>query len=206
MILPPLDDIIGWSHRLLAEVVRPGDALVDLTAGNGHDTLALARLLEGKGQLLAFDIQEVALDATASRLAEAGLTCRRIAAAQTLESDGLFLIHDSHHHLDRYLSRGLNGAIANLGYLPGGDKNLITRAETTVRALEQVLDALVPGGRLAVVVYPGHPGAEEEVAAVEALVSALPAADYDVLRMVAANRRRAPFLLTVGRRRVEIAG
>ncbi|RME38874.1 MAG: rRNA methyltransferase, partial [Deltaproteobacteria bacterium] len=132
--------------------------------------------------------------------------CRRIATAQPLEPDGLFLIHDSHHHLDRYLARGVHGAIANLGYLPGGDKSLITRPDTTVCALQQVLEALVPGGRLAVVVYPGHAGAEEEVAAVEAWAASLAPADFDVLRLAVVNRRKAPWLLAVARRPVELAG
>ena len=34
--------IVTWSHELVREVLRPGDLAVDLTAGKGRDTLALA--------------------------------------------------------------------------------------------------------------------------------------------------------------------
>ncbi len=50
------------------------------------------------------------------------------------------------------------GIIANLGYLPGGDRAIITRSESTLAALDQSLTSLAVGGRVAVVVYPGHAG------------------------------------------------
>lgn len=46
----------------------------------------------------------------------------------------------------------------NLGYLPGGDKGMITRSETTLLALEAAKRILMPGGLISLVVYVGHPG------------------------------------------------
>lgn len=46
----------------------------------------------------------------------------------------------------------------NLGYLPGGDKGIITRSETTLLALEAAKRILMPGGLISLVVYVGHPG------------------------------------------------
>lgn len=46
----------------------------------------------------------------------------------------------------------------NLGYLPGGDKKIITRSETTVLALEAAKRILAPGGLISIVTYVGHPG------------------------------------------------
>lgn len=46
----------------------------------------------------------------------------------------------------------------NLGYLPGGDKTVITMAETTALALEAAERIVVPGGLISIVVYVGHPG------------------------------------------------
>lgn len=46
----------------------------------------------------------------------------------------------------------------NLGYLPGGDKEIKTRSETTLMALEAAKRILIPGGLISIVVYVGHPG------------------------------------------------
>lgn len=46
----------------------------------------------------------------------------------------------------------------NLGYLPGGDKTIITKPETTLPALEAAKGILMPGGLISLVVYVGHPG------------------------------------------------
>jgi len=55
----------------------------------------------------------------------------------------------------------------NLGYLPGGDKQRITRAATTIRGMEQANRCLRPGGILTVIAYPGHPGGSDERDAVK---------------------------------------
>ncbi|KAI5335503.1 hypothetical protein L3X38_025636 [Prunus dulcis] len=44
----------------------------------------------------------------------------------------------------------------NLGYLPGGDKTIITESETTLKALEVAKSIVVPGGLISLRVYVGH--------------------------------------------------
>lgn len=46
----------------------------------------------------------------------------------------------------------------NLGFLPGGDKAIITKPETTLLALEAAKETVMPGGLISLVVYVGHPG------------------------------------------------
>ena len=41
-----------------------GDICIDATAGNGHDTLLLAELVGASGSIIAFDIQEQAVQET----------------------------------------------------------------------------------------------------------------------------------------------
>lgn len=48
------------THDWISRVVLPGDTVVDATAGNGHDTVFLARLAGPSGQVHAFDVQEEA--------------------------------------------------------------------------------------------------------------------------------------------------
>ncbi len=65
----PFTRMVSWSHRLLADVLSPGDLALDLTAGTGRDTLFLFHRLGPRGRILAFDIQREALLRTESLLA-----------------------------------------------------------------------------------------------------------------------------------------
>jgi hypothetical protein len=55
---------------------------------------------------------------------------------------------------------------------------------------------------MAVVAYVGHPGGRVEAEAVAELFSTLPASQWNVLQLLAANRPEAPFLLVAEKRRV----
>lgn len=146
-------------HDMLRSHVTAGDRVIDATMGNGHDTLLLAQQVAPEGRVIAFDIQSVAVDNTRRRLAEAGLL------------EPVRLVQASHDQLLANLPPDWPGSVAavtfNLGYLPGGDKSVITRAATTLAALDQALHALRPGGLLSLMLYRGHPGADEETTAVD---------------------------------------
>lgn len=141
-------------HDLLRPRLQPGDTVVDATLGNGHDYEFLRNQVGPTGTVYGIDLQPEALDSTRGRL---GLTP---------DTERPALILGSHHDLPALLPDDTHGHITailfNLGYLPGGDKTIITRAETTLPALQSALGLLRPGGVLSVVLYPGHPGGEIE--------------------------------------------
>ncbi|MBW6512943.1 MAG: methyltransferase domain-containing protein [Desulfuromonadaceae bacterium] len=197
-----LSRMIPWSHDLLAEVVGPGDLAVDLTAGRGQDTLALWRMVGEKGQVVAFDVQRVALEQTQQRLLAAGARVRMMdhSSVPLPAQSGVDLLNCCHSRYAEAVPRAATAIIANLGYLPGGDQQLITRSDTTLAALGQALGGLVGGGRMAVVVYPGHPGGEDEAAAVACFFSTLNSNNYNVLQLHLANRRLAPGLFVAEKR------
>jgi len=191
-----LTRIVNWGQELLAEVVQPGDLVVDLTVGTGQDTLFLARQVKDHGQGIGFDIQLAALLAAEKRLCENGIEARLqqdIDAALPVRA-GVDLLHRSHSELAEVVPTAPRAVIANLGYFPGGDKTVITRPDTTVASLEQVCQLLAVGGRVAVVVYPGHPGGAEEGVAVENFFSHLHDCDFHVLQIKVSNRGQSPFL------------
>lgn len=68
----------------------------------------------------------------------------------------------------------------NLGYLPGGDKAVVTRAEETVRALEAAQRAVRAGGAVSATIYPGHDEGRREEAAVLEHAAALPQGEWSV--------------------------
>jgi hypothetical protein len=94
--------------------------------------------------------------------------------------------------------------MANLGYLPGGDQSFITHPDSTLAALQQSLKLLAPGGRLAVTVYPAHPGGGEEGAVANAFLCGLPSDQWKVLSLCAANCNEAPYLLVAERTFVKL--
>ncbi|HEY6839292.1 MAG TPA: class I SAM-dependent methyltransferase [Geobacteraceae bacterium] len=175
---------VPLSHLFLRERVKPGDRVVDATCGNGNDTLLLARLVGEPGRVWAFDLQEEALAATRRLLAGAGVEER------------VELVAAGHEKLADIVREPVAAVVFNLGYLPGGDKEFITRPATTVAAVAAALELLLPGGLLLVVIYTGHPGAAEEEEAVLSRVSVLDPRAYNVWTSRQANRPpTAPYLV-----------
>lgn len=130
--------------------LRPGDRAVDATMGNGHDTLALCRLVGEAGHVYAFDVQAQAVKNTRLRLREAGV------------EDRATLFHAGHEQMGSLVKPGVQAVMFNLGWLPGGDKAVTTRWATTQQAVQSALELLYPGGICVVCIYPGHPAGDEE--------------------------------------------
>lgn len=122
----------------------PGGAAADFTMGNGNDTLWLSRQMGENGAVYAFDIQPDALLHTR----------RRLDAENAPKNYRLILA--SHHRAKEYVRRPLCAGIFNLGFLPGGDKRITTLCATTLPAISDAYDLLMPGGALLVAIYPGH--------------------------------------------------
>ncbi|RLB67823.1 MAG: hypothetical protein DRH08_02645 [Deltaproteobacteria bacterium] len=191
-----LTRIVPWSQQLVCEILQPGDLAVDLTAGKGRDTLALAKAVGSEGQVVAFDLQAEALEQTAELLQSHDFAVHLWPADQTLpQQPGIFLVQTCHSSLDKLLQHPAKAIMANLGYMPGGDQSIVTHPDSTLSALQQSLTLLLPGGRLTVTVYPAHPGGGEEKAAVDAFFCNLPSDQWKVLSLCAANCNEAPYLL-----------
>ena len=159
------------AQNAVREVVQSGEFTIDATAGNGHDTQFLAELVGAEGHVHAFDIQQLALDNTAKRLADAGL-------------HNVVLWHRDHAELATIVPKEHQGRVAaimfNLGYLPGGDKQIITQADSSRRGVAQAAQLLRPGGILTVLAYTGHDGGQSEASLVADVLSGLPSSHFDV--------------------------
>ncbi|HYF38023.1 MAG TPA: methyltransferase domain-containing protein, partial [Prosthecobacter sp.] len=92
-----LPSAVGWAQLLMRDRIRPGDIVVDATAGNGHDTLFLAGLVGEAGHVYAVDVQEAAVKETRRRLAEAGIEEGR-ASVVCAGHEGLRQIVWQEHH------------------------------------------------------------------------------------------------------------
>ena len=197
-----LTKVVSWAHELLAEVIVPGSLVVDLTTGTGQDTLFLYRMVGDSGQVVGFDIQSQALIATQKRLVSAGGTVRlKVSDVEPLLGEpGIDLVLRDHAEIANIIKTAPQAIIANLGYLPEGNKGIITKPESTVLALERSCSLLVPRGRLAVVVYPGHIGGMEEGRAATEFFKALNDKKFNVMQFQVINRQQAPFLFVAEKR------
>ena len=160
------------AHDAVRRVLEPGDLAVDATAGNGYDTVLLAAAVGPSGCVIAFDAQPEAIVATRERLLSSGCDkCVR-------------LVEGCHSTLAEALPPGaeLRAAMFNLGYLPGSDKQFITRSETTLPALATCLERVGPGGVISVMAYRGHAGGEAEAAAVAAAFGELAESEFSIDR------------------------
>ena len=170
-----------WCSRFIEEQVKEGDICIDATMGNGNDTLLLSRLAGPDGQVLAFDIQEQALQAARQKL------LRENAPANYT----LFL--ESHTHMaDHVKPDSVSCIVFNFGYLPGGDHSLATRSETSIQALEQSLTLLKKGGLLSLCIYSGGDSGFEERDALLTWLKKLDSHNYLVIRSDYYNRPNNP--------------
>lgn len=172
-----------WAEELIRQAVEPGARVIDATMGNGYDTQWLAELVGESGHVYGFDIQLEAVNRTRDRLAAAGLENRAT------------LFHAGHEHIAELVGEPVDAAVFNLGWLPGTDKALRTRAETTLTAVNAALDKLKEGALMTICVYPGHPEGRDELDRLIAWGRALPGEKYDVMARAYLNQSGDPPVL-----------
>lgn len=171
-----------------AKVLKPGDTAVDATAGNGHDTLYLAKtiLTPTSGTLYAFDIQEDALKSTRNKIDTHLKECVH----------RVVYLHQSHAHFPEYFKDlTIKLFIYNLGYLPGANKAITTLTDTTLTSIQQACSLLAPGGLISITCYPGHPEGALEEASLLKWSSTLGKETWSITHQRWLNRENAPSLL-----------
>ncbi len=159
------------------------------TCGNGKDTLALAQLIGEEGTLIGLDIQSEALAKTQALL-EAHLSPKQLAKIHLfLQSHADFppLAHAQKIKIITY----------NLGYLPGGDKEITSKVESTLESVKKSLTLLAPQGVVSLACYPGHAEGQREEEALLQLLATLPSHEWDVSHQRWLNRPRFPSLILV---------
>ncbi|XP_043702213.1 putative rRNA methylase YtqB isoform X2 [Telopea speciosissima] len=179
------------AHSMWRHIVRKGDTVVDATCGNGHDTLAMVKLVADescRGCVYGMDIQNLALENT-SLLLDALLNPN--------ERKLVKLFHACHSRMEDIVPKGTSVRLVafNLGYLPGGDKAVITLSETTLPALEAASRILAPNGIISIIAYVGHPGGRKEFETVQAFASGLPVDDWVCSKFEMINRQMSPVLV-----------
>ena len=173
--------ITEWCHRMAAAHIEKGDVCIDATMGNGDDTEFLCRQVGEQGKVLAFDIQQAALEHTENRL------------RKSLKEVNYELYLESHENMEAYAAEeSVSCIMFNLGYLPTGDHTLATRAESSIKAMETGLRLLKKNGVLSICIYSGGDSGFEERDAVLDWLKTLDSRRYLVLLTQYYNRPNNP--------------
>ena len=188
-----MENIIRQTTELAMYIVRayvcPGDVVVDATCGNGKDSLALAAMNPAK--LYAFDVQEDAVCETIRLLEENG--CKGSLA------DGRITVQQlAHEKLCEFFKDSdegdcpLKAVIFNLGYLPGGDKQITTKSATTLEAVQGAMELIQKDGVVCITMYSGHKEGREERDALLEFAEGLDSAKWHCAYISMPNQKNDP--------------
>ena len=179
-----LDSLATEKSFILAHL-KEGDTAADFTMGNGYDTLFLSQTVGKSGHVYAFDIQKQALESTEKRLK----------MHEAFENYTLIL--DSHHKAKEYIHEPIKACMFNLGYLPGSDKTVTTKHETTLEAIKAAVSLLAPDGIVLIAVYPGHKEGEIEGEMIDEMLSKLDRHKYCCAKFRIINSETSSYFFIV---------
>ena len=184
-----LERILPFSKTLITSHIQEDSIVIDATCGNGNDTLFLAEHVP-HGHMYGFDIQESAIQNTAEKIKN---------------YSNVTLIQDGHEniveHLDVTKSGMVDAAIFNLGYLPKGDKSIVTTHQTTISAIQNIFDLLNEEGIIILVIYHGHDEGKIERDALMDYLTHLDQKQAHVLQYQFINQKNnAPFICAIEKR------
>ena len=151
---------------------------VDMTMGNGHDTLFLSKIAS---EVYSFDIQEEAL----------------LSTKEKIDSKHVHLILRSHEYFDDYV-QDFDLALFNLGYMPGVKHEITTVLSSTKKAIEKAIQ--LAKVVTFIVVYPGHIQGKEESLWIDEYVTLLDTHLYNVSCFKMLNKKNAPYVIEIEKR------
>lgn len=184
-----LERILPFSKTLITEHINSHSIVIDATCGNGNDTKFLAQQVP-EGHVYGFDIQASAIQSTYEKV--------KIYDNVTLIQDG----HENvQQHIDSNYKGHIDAAIFNLGYLPKGDKSIVTKPETTINAINHIFDYLSVEGIIVLVIYHGHPEGQIERDALLTFLEAFDQNKAHILKYQFMNQvNHAPFICAIEKR------
>ena len=141
-----------YNQKYLKYLLKEDMVAVDMTRGNGNDTFFLASNVK---EVFAFDIQKEAIEHTMQRCAL---------------FNNIHYILDDHANIRKYVNNA-DIVLFNLGYLPYSDKPIITKSDSTIKAIKEAYDILKTGGYMSIIIYRGHKGGLYEYHAVMQTIS-----------------------------------
>lgn len=170
---------LAFAHDFIKRYVKPGDFCIDATAGRGRDTALLCSLVGQAGRVLAFDVQESAIAQTKQLLYEQNFSAQ--------------VILDSHANMEQYAApETVDCIVFNFGRLPGGNPDIFTTEQSSIKAIAAGLRLLKPGGIMSLSIYYGGANGYAERDAILQYLRTIDDKKYSVLIGDWANRAGDP--------------
>lgn len=179
-------DLLSLQKKFILAHLGEGDTAVDFTMGNGYDTVFLSQTVGETGSVIAFDIQESALESTEKNLRRNNCL------------DNWRLICASHDRANEFVKTKIKAGMFNLGYLPGANrKQLTTKRTTTIPAVSRALEMLDDNAVLLVAVYPGHPEGAAEGRELTEFFAGISRFKYSIAQFKMVNSPESPFFFII---------
>lgn len=179
--------IVDFSHLMIKKYILdsplPYINCLDATCGKGNDTLFMAQLLQNRGHIDAYDIQEIAIKMT----------------KQLIEQHQLNNVSFYHQSFSEIDVTKYDLAIFNLGYLPCFDKNITTTADVTLSTITALTKQIIVNPHLTIIisVYPGHSEGKKESDYLDQFVLSLDSSKYLVSKYLNYNRPSSPYSIII---------
>ncbi|MBU5590691.1 class I SAM-dependent methyltransferase [Clostridium sp. MSJ-4] len=170
-------DISLLSHKIIKDNINNFNVAIDATLGNGNDSDFLSEHFK---KVYSFEIQHEA-----------------ILSYKEKSIPNVILIEESHEFIKSHVEDRVDCIMYNLGFLPGGDKSITTKWDSTLTSIEQGLELLNPGGIISLAIYSGHPEGKKEKEELLKYVSSLQKNIYGVMIHEMLNRVNAPSLIII---------
>lgn len=170
-------NISDLSHHIIESFITNKRIAIDATLGNGHDTDFLSNIFQ---YVYSFDIQKQACD----KYVEKNIT-------------NVEVINDSHHLFHKYIHENVDCIIYNLGFLPGGDKNITTMHETSLESIKKGLSILNSSGFMIICIYRGHYEGKIEESCILEYLKTLPKNKFGVMIQSYLNRENISPIMVI---------
>lgn len=169
-------NISDLSHYIIKNFLENKNLAIDATLGNGYDTDFLSSMFK---KVYSFDIQKEACD------------------NYKVNDRNIVVINDSHHLFKNYISENVDCIMYNLGFLPGGNKEITTLHNTSLESIKVGLELLNSGGIMTICIYRGHDEGKIEETCILEYLKTLPKNVYGVMVHSYLNRQNISPLLVI---------
>ena len=154
--------LVKHAQKFISDHITEGSIVLDLTSGNGHDSLYLAKTVGEQGKLFAVDIKK------------SNPGDKELLSAENCLGQTRFILSCHTKFPDiipRKSKEGKANAICQHGYLPKGDQQITTKPETTIAGISYAYEWLAPEGVMTIIAYRGALRRTKENLAVSKLIS-----------------------------------
>lgn len=181
---------LGNVHQIVDLIIRnylkKGSICVDATLGNGKDSLKIYKTLDGDCKIYSFDIQDQAI-----------IKSKKLFAENKINEYKIKIINDSHENIYNYIHEPVDFFIMNLGYLPGGNKDITTNFKSVKIFLDKITLIMKAKSFGLIIFYPGHEKGMEEYIEISKYLSDLDQNKFNVSKIEQMNQKNQPPLVVM---------